>query len=274
MGALQRKPMKMNVAEFGNSSPDPRQAYLDWHCTSGFGRALHKLEAEYLEGLIQLTYNQTILQVGRLDAENRFVRQYFERNHVVIDCQRPGSSFGLTTVTADFAQLPLPSESVDIVIIPHLLEFHLHPHVILGEVERVLKAEGQLFIFGFNPWRMERLSRYVSRTDKIDIPYALSPYRLLSWMSLLRIQTELIAGFHPLSAHGISDPKTLMGQSKMILATAYLLKGIKRIYTMIPAKPSLLQAPSLVPSRAIDTPILGNFHETKSYGLHRRRVQG
>jgi SAM-dependent methyltransferase len=64
------------------------------------------------------------------------------------------------TVAADPLQLPLASQSVDMVALPHVLEFHPHPHDVLREVERVLMPEGQVVISGFNTvslWRARQL---------------------------------------------------------------------------------------------------------------------
>lgn len=60
-------------------------------------------------------------------------------------------------VTADALQLPLATQSVDLLALPHVLEFHNHPDQVLREAERVLRAEGQLVISGFNTlslWRV------------------------------------------------------------------------------------------------------------------------
>ena len=48
-------------------------------------------------------------------------------------------------------QLPLASQSMDLVVMPHVLEFSKDPHQILREAERVLMPEGQIIIAGFNP---------------------------------------------------------------------------------------------------------------------------
>src|ERR671939_484553 len=43
-------------------------------------------------------------------------------------------------IAADPLQLPLASQSVDLVALPHVLEFHPNPHEVLREAERVLVA--------------------------------------------------------------------------------------------------------------------------------------
>jgi SAM-dependent methyltransferase len=59
-------------------------------------------------------------------------------------------------LAADPLQMPLASQSVDLVALPHVLEGHPNPHDVLRETERVLMPEGQVVISGFNPaslWR-------------------------------------------------------------------------------------------------------------------------
>jgi SAM-dependent methyltransferase len=63
-------------------------------------------------------------------------------------------------LAADPMQLPLASQSVDLVALPHALESTADPHLVLREAERVLIPEGQLVISGFNPlslWRLRQL---------------------------------------------------------------------------------------------------------------------
>src|SRR5205823_1991592 len=63
-------------------------------------------------------------------------------------------------VAGDPLQLPLASQSVDLVALPHVLEFHPNPHEVLREAERVLMPEGQIVMSGFNTaslWRLRQL---------------------------------------------------------------------------------------------------------------------
>ena len=66
-------------------------------------------------------------------------------------------------LACEFDALPFPSDSIDLVVLPHSLEFAHDPHQVLREVERVLRPEGRIVISGFNPaslWGVrQRLSR-------------------------------------------------------------------------------------------------------------------
>ena len=72
-------------------------------------------------------------------------------------------------LAADPLQLPLASQSVDLVVLPHVLEGHPNPHDVLREVERVLMPEGQVVISGFNTaslWRVRQLLRAAATTAR------------------------------------------------------------------------------------------------------------
>src|SRR5256885_11063605 len=60
-------------------------------------------------------------------------------------------------VAADPLQIPLAAQSVDLVVLPHVLENHGNPHEVLREAERVLMPEGHVVISGFNPLSLWRL---------------------------------------------------------------------------------------------------------------------
>lgn len=83
--------------------------------------------------------------------------------------------------------LPLASHSLDLIVLPHVLEFCQDPHQVLREVERVLMPEGQVVIAGFNPvslWGAARLTGGRRR----DYPWRgefIGLLRLRDWLKLL-----------------------------------------------------------------------------------------
>jgi len=90
-------------------------------------------------------------------------------------------------LAADPLQLPLASQSVDLVALPHVLEEHEHPHEVLREVERVLMPEGQVVISGFNTASLWRL-RQVFTARKAGAPWNLKfigLFRLRDWLRVL-----------------------------------------------------------------------------------------
>ncbi len=83
--------------------------------------------------------------------------------------------------------LPLASQSLDLVALPHVLEFSAHPHQTLREAERVLRPEGRLLITGFNPLSLWGLRR-VLRREETAWPWNgrfIHLKRLKDWLALL-----------------------------------------------------------------------------------------
>ena len=75
-------------------------------------------------------------------------------------------------VALDFAELPFASQSLDLVVLPHVLEFAAEPHQVLREVERVLIPEGQVIICGFNPaslWGLRQGVRRITRSPYLPV---------------------------------------------------------------------------------------------------------
>ena len=91
-------------------------------------------------------------------------------------------------IAADPLQLPLASQSVDLVVLPHVLEFHAHPHEVLREAERVLMPEGQVVISGFNTISLWRLRQITPFMDKSTCPWDarfIGLLRLRDWLRVL-----------------------------------------------------------------------------------------
>lgn len=93
----------------------------------------------------------------------------------------PGAS-----LAADPFQLPLASQSVDLVVLPHVLEGHEHPHEVLRETERVLMPEGQVVISGFNTGSLWRLRQLFARRGGApwDLKF-IGLVRLRDWLRVL-----------------------------------------------------------------------------------------
>lgn len=94
-------------------------------------------------------------------------------------------------VALDFADLPFASQSLDLVVMPHVLEFAAEPHQVLREVERVLIPEGQLIICGFNPaslWGARQAMGKVFRSPYLpEAGEFISMPRMKDWLKLLNL---------------------------------------------------------------------------------------
>jgi SAM-dependent methyltransferase len=90
-------------------------------------------------------------------------------------------------LSRDCHELPLATQSIDLVVLPHVLEFAAEPHAILREVDRVMMPEGRLVIVGFNPWSLWGL-RSALGFSRDEYPWNgrfLSLLRVKDWLALL-----------------------------------------------------------------------------------------
>ena len=141
-------------------------------------------------------------------------------------------------VRASPEQQPFATHSIDLVILPHVLEFAVNPHQILREVERVLVPEGHVLIAGFNPFSLWGAKRSVMRGQG-PVPWCgtyLSVRRLKDWLALLGFETQ--AGAFGCYVPAVSQEKWLARWSFMAAAgdrwwpfagAVYVVQAIKRV---------------------------------------------
>jgi len=150
------------------------------------GQYLLQQEQEYFDKTVADVFGFNAVQLG-LESHD-FLRM--SRIPLRFASDRDGA----VKVKADFPQLPFATNSIDLLLLPHVLEFSENPHQILREAERVLMPEGHLIICGFNPrslWGLSRMARrrngeYPWRGRFIALP------RVKDWLALLGF--EMAAG--------------------------------------------------------------------------------
>ena len=137
-------------------------------------------------------------------------------------------------------ELPFDSASIDLVVLPHVLEFSPQPHQVLREVERVLVPEGSVVITGFNPYSLWGLRRRLARRH--HYPWQgqyLSVPRLKDWLTLLSLETQ--AGAFGCYGPAVTDPRWIQRWSFMdkagdrwwpFVGGVYLLQAVKRVRGM------------------------------------------
>jgi SAM-dependent methyltransferase len=163
--------------------------------------------------------------------------------------------------------LPIASQSVDLLVMPHVLEFSSQPHQILREAERVLMPEGNLIITGFNPRSLWGFRSSFDRDG--DYPWCgdfIALSRLKDWLALLGF--EIVSGKMCCYVPPANSEKWLPRFRFMELAGArwwamgggvYFLRAVKRVPGMrvimpkwherLAAKISLAPAPQKILER-------------------------
>ena len=88
---------------------------------------------------------------------------------------------------AKFHELPIATQSIDLALLPHVLEFADDPHAVLREIDRVMMPEGRLVLLGFNPWSLWGL-RSAMGNSRHELPWTgrfVSLLRVKDWLALL-----------------------------------------------------------------------------------------
>lgn len=155
-----------------------------------------------------------------------------------------GSEAG-SQVRLNVEELPFETGSLDLMLLPHVLEYSQHPHQVLREVERVMMPEGQVIITGFNPRSLWGLRRMLS--SRIEYPWCghfISLPRIKDWLALLGF--EVVAGRFACYAPPLTNPEWLKRLHFMepagdrwwaVCGGVYMLQAIKRVPGMHLIKP-------------------------------------
>jgi SAM-dependent methyltransferase len=163
------------------SSPDE-----DAWFSSPLGRYLLQREQAYYDQVVADIFGFNAMQLGLpghdLLRASRIPYRF-----------RAGLDAGVK-VGALAEQLPIASQTIDLLLLPHVLEFSAEAHQVLREAERVLMPEGQIIVSGYNPislWGLRRSWPY----SHVAYPWHghfISLLRLKDWLALLGF--EVVGG--------------------------------------------------------------------------------
>lgn len=108
------------------------------------------LERRHVQRFLPDMFGYHLVQVG-MPGKADFGESSRIHHRVMLGTEA-GAYVGAVLTEAD--RLPLASDSIDVIILPHVLEFAANPHRVLREAERALIGEGHLLVLAFNPWSL------------------------------------------------------------------------------------------------------------------------
>lgn len=214
----------MSIPEIRSWLETPQGAYvLEWE-RDRFDQALTDI------------FGFNAVQIGLLD------RDLLNANRMPFKfrCDDPASG-SRGDVLTDLRHLPFAQSSIDLVVLPHVLEFSDDPHQILREVERVLVPEGHVLVSGFNPYSMWGVRRIAGRCEP-EFPWTgsyLSVRRVKDWFKLLGFETH--AGWFGRYAPPVTSERWFRRWRFLesaghrwwpFLGGVYVLQAIKRVHGM------------------------------------------
>lgn len=179
----------------------PQKRLADWYKTVA-GRSLLRQENTLINRGIEGLFGYHLLMLGALDYEQGMAGSPISHRVVLNDELLDQGALHL--LGSQYA-LPLQNDSVDVVLLPHLLEYSRYPHHVLREVERVTRPDGYIVILGFNPLSCYGICRALLGFTR-RMPWQghyYHPVRLRDWIKLLgfRITTIQYCGFIPPISH-------------------------------------------------------------------------
>lgn len=224
------------VPESAHKYNGTRRTLAEWFATEQ-GRYVLEWERSQFDGATEDVFGFRAVQAGLPELDFLRANRIPFRFTLALE-QGAG-------LTADPLQLPLAGQSVDLLALPHGLEFTPDPRHVLREAERVLMPEGQIVISGFNPLSLWGLRHRLIRERRRRLAGApwdarfIGLLRLKDWLQLLGF--ELNGGrfgcyVPPLrSAHWLGRLGFMESAGARwwpILGGVYVVRAVKRVHGM------------------------------------------
>jgi SAM-dependent methyltransferase len=169
----------MSAMSIEGSTP----SLANWFETS-LGQYLLSREQGFFDQAVADVFGFNALQLGLIEHDflraSRIPYRFSVSPH-------PGAK-----LRAEFIYLPISNGSIDLAVLPHVLEFTANPHQVLREIERVLVPEGQVIIVSFNPWSLWGMRRAFNGT-RDEYPWCgrfITLPRLKDWLALLGLEVN------------------------------------------------------------------------------------
>lgn len=237
----------------------PLSLLEDWYATP-LGAEVAGAEAAAVERQLDGVIGYYLLQLGIAGVFNGNVGEGRIRHRIQVPTaarpQIPGFQ-----AAAEPARLPIASDSVDAVLLPHTLDFLGDPQAALREVERVLIPEGRVVVVGFNAMSLWGAWGLMGQR-RGRMPWCgcyLTPFRVRDWLTLLGfdVEAEEMLVFRPpwrrtVRHRGTPLMDTLGARFWPVLGGVYVIRAVKRVSTLTPLRPSWAQRRTLLAPGAVE----------------------
>jgi SAM-dependent methyltransferase len=166
------------------------QDVQNWFQTP-LGQALFATEERVLEQLLPGFFGYHLLQMS--PQERPLFSSSVIRHKVKLTgdlCL--GQAGNADSMAARAEQLPFAEDSLDVVLLHHMLEFATSPQMLLREAARVALPMGQLVIVGFNPLSLWGLCKPIGKLRR-KLPWTghfVAPGQLMDWLTLLNFKID------------------------------------------------------------------------------------
>jgi len=211
---------------------------------STLGQQVLETETSVIEQLLPAYFGYHLLQLSmqsRVLYDSSPIGHKFKLGHGKLEEETVQPS-----LAADSLHLPFETDSIDVVLMHHMLEFHANPLSLLRETARIALPTGHLVIVGFNPISLWGLCQPMGRFRN-SAPWHgdfISPGRLMDWLNLLNFKIDraqyCIYGppserFTKPLKHDFSQG--LSRKTNWPFGAVYVIVARKQVGSMIPMRP-------------------------------------
>ena len=209
---------------------------LDWYSTS-LGESVLNEMLSSLDRLLPDIFGYQGLQVGQISQKINLLESAGLHRRVIMG---HGSGVGPDLLAGDALNLPIAADTMNLVLMPHTLDFCENPHQALREADRVLRSDGHLVIIGYNPHSSWGL-RHMLGGWRGNVPWSgefYSRWRVSEWLSVLSFRVVRTDAFYlrlPMSGRRLLQSTRFMENARPLLGrlgACYVIHARKQTIPM------------------------------------------
>lgn len=224
---------------------------MDFWYRSGLGAFLLEAEQAELDQCLPKYMGSYLLQIG--GPSEVFL---FEKSPIPYKARLTPeyhSVFLGPTIQSSFDNLPLLPESVDLLLMPHVLEFYADPQDLIHQIFNALRPDGTFIILGFNPYSPWGFKRTLNKQKTLPWRgHFHSATRVARWLGQAGfvIENQRNFFFRPPVNNEILHKKLLVleGIGRLLWPNCggvYLIVGKKVTPSLLPVSEELLRKSSV-----------------------------
>jgi len=210
----------------------------------GVGQRLIQAESEQVTAFLPRLYGYHLVFLGDPGLIT-LVQASLISHRIVVDPHQMSEHQAYSPLQGEMSAIPLRTDSVDVVVLSHVLEHVANPHDVLRETHRVLIPEGHVLITGFNPFSLWGIWHVIQKWLKAapQPGKMLSAGRVRDWLTLLNFQIVGGQMFYfrpPINHEGICQKLNFMerwgARWFSIFGGAYSILAVKRVVPLTPVR--------------------------------------
>lgn len=255
-----------HIAAMTTRSKDIYRELDSWYSGKNGAYLLENLK-QNIDKSLETAFGYHLLQLGITPDHALF--HSININHRIYGSEREGERVSLIT---NNGELPIESDSIDVLIAHHSLEFEDDPHQALREMQRVLAPQGHLIIIGFNRYSVFGASRFLKgRTGKSSWRHhqPVNPFRAADWLRLLGCEVQQCSHLYTLPPIGGIRLRNAMvscdawlSEHNVPIGGLYIMHAINQVPRLNRPRRRLLPARNRLIGLAVPTTSVGSSSKT------------